>query len=175
MNELRNRELSIRSLLTTYDDEFPLDNKECLMFMETTGLKASKSVLTVVSLAYNKKGSGHIIQVYNFDEDESTTVDESLEYLRKFDRITIVNNWFETYYSEKINQYEYVDVLPFDNINKKMKLFYQIFNPKIDINDEAVKSIRKYKTAIKQNSKKMKDDYLRYNRNHSLAYKVWKV
>jgi len=173
MNELRNRNISERTLLTTYDDEFNLKSKECLMFIETTGLKPYNSQLTLVSITYNKNGNGHILQVFNYDRDEEETISEAAKYLKKFNKIVIVNKWFETYYNEKLNQCDKNVKLSFENINVRMKVLYKYFDSSIDINKEAVKSISVYEQATNTRNPKIIKKYLSYNRNHSIAYALW--
>lgn len=173
MNSIKTSKITDRTQITTYDKEFSIDDKTCLMFMETTGLHANKSKLTLLSLAYNQDGSGNILQVFNFDNNEKSTIFEVISYIKNFECIQISNIWFQKYLEDKFKFYGHQTNLCFNNINVAMRHFYKKFKPGFDVNVAAIESIQIYKDAIRLNDKVKIDEYLAYNRNHVLAYQDW--
>jgi hypothetical protein len=174
MKILRTRKIDDCTLLTTYDDELVFDSSSTLLYYETTGLSFEKHKLTLLSMAYNKMGNGHILQMFDWSgENEKHIIEKMSKYLAKFDNVIITYTWFSKFLNGKIENYGIINEIKYDLRTVLMKETYREFKPGFDINVEAKNSIKEFYKIRKNRDQNDIDNYLAYNRNHFLAYNDW--
>lgn len=153
-----------------YDNEFPLKQGEVLMFCESTGLVADQEYLTLISLAYNEDGQGLIRQLLSHAIGaEVNLIQRTAEVLAGFESVVVTSSWFMNFLYKRAVARGIKLELRFKTQQVSIAQMYEVFNPELDGPELARKSRGVYKRFL-NGSVDALDEYLEYNRQHTLAY-----
>lgn len=179
--------------LTEYKNKFILDKGEVILFIESTGLDAysidknldkliTNPYITLVSMAYNKKEKGRVLQILNsngkYGEEDLIKKAKWMFDLNSVKKVTMSNHWFEEYFRRRAILYNitginYINSLGSKDNKMSIQDYYNIYDENTIIKIAAMNSRFIYLSFLKYKDDEKKKKYLEYNRKNSEAYVTW--